>query len=347
MTLALYLSRQFGGRILAVGLVLLALGLGLDLLDNATDVIRDNGSGAVFEYAALRVPLITINLLPIAVLLGATLAFLALAARSELVAMRAVGVNTLRILALLAPLALALGGGYSLLIDRGAVLAEAGLIELFPEVAGQPEPGEAIWARTDTEVIRFHGDRDGGAVLSRVTIFALDAGGTITSRFDADEARWDGAVWQLVAGTTGAFGATPERALAEWRTRLTPEDIRRLATRPSLVTSGDARAVLAGVTVGSRSTFFYESRIQRSWAAWTIPFVMLLFAALAAFGLIRSGGGARFAAAGIGLGFTFVVADGFLGTLSEAGLLPPGLAAFAAPGLFAVIALWLIVLMEE
>ena len=100
MTLALYLSRHVGVRIVAVLAGFVALGLSLDMLENAADIIERRGLAGLGEYALLRAPLVLVTILPLGVLFGAALAFLSLAARNEMVVLRTAGYNTVRALLL-------------------------------------------------------------------------------------------------------------------------------------------------------------------------------------------------------------------------------------------------------
>jgi lipopolysaccharide export system permease protein len=348
MRLRLYLARQMGLTILGTGLVLMILALGLDLIDTAADLLDLGGFPALAEYSALRLPLIAVTILPIAVLTGGAIAFFALAARSELVVMRASGLNTLRLLLLLAPLSIALGLGYGLLSDRAAGWAERALVEGFPELVGEPTAG-TVWARAPGEIVRIRSASPDGEVLRQVTIFALTEGGSILSRTDADGARRDGDAWELTGDitVTGLGGGRQAGADTRWTTRLTPADVVTLAAKPEFVGANNAAAVLAGIAYGARGSAFYETRLWRGFAAATVPAIMLVFAAAAGFGLSRSGGRAWLAVAGIATGFLFIATDGFLLSLGASGAMNPVLAVATAPAVFAALGLWGIVLLEE
>jgi lipopolysaccharide export system permease protein len=84
-----------------------------------------------------------------------------------------------------------------------------------------------------------------------------------------------------------------------------------------------------GEGAAARGAAFYETRLQSAAAMLATPFIMLLLAVPAAFGLPRQGGGAaRRAAVGLALGLGYLLAAGLLGALGEAGALPPVLAAW-------------------
>ena len=134
MTLALYLSRQVGVRIVAVLAGLVALGLSLDMMENSTEILERHGIAGLGEYALLRAPLVLAMILPLGVLFGASLAFLSLAARNEMVVLRTAGYNTVRVLLLLIPLAAICGVAQSYLAAPLGPAAEQALAERFPDL---------------------------------------------------------------------------------------------------------------------------------------------------------------------------------------------------------------------
>ncbi|MDT8344129.1 MAG: LptF/LptG family permease [Thermohalobaculum sp.] len=348
MTLGRYLMRQLALAIVGTLGVLLILALGLDLIDTATDLLDLGGFSALARYAALRLPLIAATVLPIAVLTGGAIAFFALAARSELVVMRAAGLNTLRLMLQVLPVSLLLGAGYGLLSDGVAAWAERALVRTFPELVGTPTAG-LIWARAPGEIVRIASATPTGEELTGVSIFALDPNGDILGRTDAGGAVYRDGGWDL----TGPLAVTaPGKRRAEgvdrrWVTRLTPADVLTLAARPEFVGAGQAAQVLAGIAYGARGGAFYQTRLWRGYAAASVPAIMLLFAATAGFGLSRSGGRGWLAAAGVATGFLFIATDGFLISLGASGAMDPVLAVATAPVLFAGLGLWGIILLEE
>ncbi|MBK0400291.1 LptF/LptG family permease [Limibaculum sp. M0105] len=348
MRLALYISRQVGLAIAGAGGVLLVLALGLDLLDTATELLDLGGFAALARYSALRLPLIAVTVLPIAVLTGGAIAFFAMAARSELVVIRASGVNTLRMMLLLAPLSGLIGLGYGYLSDALAARAEQALVRSFPELVGTPT-ARMVWARAPNEIVRIRSSIPSGGTLSGVSIFDLDDDGLILGRTDAEGAEFRGDGWELTGEVTvtGLGGVNGPGGNRHWITRLRPADVRTLAAKPEFVGAQRAAQVLAGIAYGARGAPFYQTRLWRGYVAIAVPAIMLLFAAAAGFGLIRSGGRGWLAAGGVATGFLFIATDGFLISLGASGAMDPMLAVLSAPVLFAGLGLWSIILLEE
>lgn len=348
MTVALYLSRQVTTRILAVLTGLLALGLSFDMLENSADIIESNGVAGLGEYALLRAPLILVTILPLGVLVGAALAFLSLAVRNEMVVLRGAGYNTVRVLLMLVPMALLLGVAQSQLAARLGPAAELALAQRFPELFKSSAIETEVWLRDWQAVVRIGRAEADGATLGDISIFETDAVGRLIQRTDAGTARYEEDGWQIRQVTVQRPGeAVKQVTEMPWRTRLTPAGILGAARRSELVDAGEVRQILSGALPGARGTPFYSVLLWRSYAAFVAPLVMVMFAAMASFGLSRSGGGIGRVASGLLLGAFFILTDGVLTSLGEAGAMNAMLAAFLAPGLFLVMGLWLIVVIEE
>ncbi|HUS56218.1 MAG TPA: LptF/LptG family permease [Thermohalobaculum sp.] len=348
MTLALYLSRQLAARILAVLTGIVALGLSLDMLENSTEILDKYGVGGLGWYAGLRAPLILATVLPLGVLVGAALAFLALALRNEMVVLRAAGYNTARVLVMLLPLALVCGLAQSHLAVRLGPAAELALVKRFPEMFNSKAIEKEVWLRDSRSVIRVGRTAADGATLVAVSIFETSAGGALTQRTDAKVARYTNDGWILEEATVQLPNEIVKLvAVMSWATQLTPSGILSAARRPELVDAGELRQILSGALPAGRGTPFYSVQLWRSYSAIVVPSVMFLFGAMASFGLSRSGGGIGRVALGLFGGAFFVLVDGVFTSLGEVGAMNAILAAFLAPGLFFVIGLWSIVVIEE
>jgi len=349
MTLALYLSRQVGVRIVAVLSGLVALGLSLDMMENSAEIVENYGTAGLGEYALLRAPLVLVTILPLGVLFGATLAFLSLASRNEMVVLRTAGYNTARVLLLLIPLAAVIGAGQNRLAAHLGPAAEQALVDRFPNLFETRKIEDEIWLRDWNSVIRIGRAEADGATLGDISIFQIGADGRLMQRTDAVVARHSSAGWLLDSVTVQRPGtATEQVAEMPWLTRLSPASILGAARRPELVDTSKVRQILAGsLPGGGRGTPFYMVQLWRSYSAFVVPMVMFLFGAMASFGFSRSGGGVRYVALGLLGGAVFVLTDGVFTSLGEAGAMGAALSALLAPGLFLVIGLWSIVVIEE
>src|SRR3954449_201562 len=99
--LALYMTRLFLTRTLAVLIALVLVLMTLDLLGESGKILAvpGNGDADLWHYVGLRIPLLVSRFLPFSVLLGTLIAFVGLNQHSEVVAMKAAGLSAHQILA--------------------------------------------------------------------------------------------------------------------------------------------------------------------------------------------------------------------------------------------------------
>ncbi|MGY9054650.1 MAG: LptF/LptG family permease [Alphaproteobacteria bacterium] len=348
MKLAFYLSRLVTMHVLAATLVLTLLGLSLDLLKSATDLLGEGGGRALVLYAMLRAPLIAATLFPIAVLTGAVLAFLALVRRSEMIVIRGVGKGIFGTLGLLMPCAILLGLGYHVMGDRVAPWAEARLSNIFPASTDAAEIGADIWSRGQGEIVHGRLAAADGTALEQLTIWKLDRLGLVTTRSAAASATYREGAWTLhdYRADTSLKGlpAVPEVA---WPTRLTPTSVRSLASAALAVSTATAKEALSGEAIPTRGGAYYRTLIAHSYVEPFIPAIMLLLAAAVSFNAPRGRGNVLRASLTIMAGFVYAVLDGVLGTLSEVGAINVIMAATVPSIVFAALGIWSLMMLED
>ncbi len=343
MTLRRYLTRLFLGRALGALLALAALLQLLDLLDRASDIVARGGAADVLRYAALRLPTLLGQTVPLAVLVGAALSFLRLAATSEMAALRAAGVGAWRVLGALLPACALAAAAQLALILLVAPRTERALADWWDgRAAWASEPvvlAQRLWFRNGAEIVAADAVSLDGARLEGVLVVRRDADGQVSARIEARRAEHDAAAgWTLREASVVRPAQARAEAAAElaWPDGPPPAAMRDLARPTEAQPLDRLLAGARGEGAVARGAAFYGTRVQSTAALLATPFVMMLLAAPAAFGLPRQGGGAaRRAAVGLALGLGYLFAAGLLGALGEASVLPPVLAAWTPPFLFA------------
>lgn len=346
MILSLHLSRAVLLRIVAVIAALAGLALALDLVESASKVLgRDDGG--IARYLMLRTPLILAAVAPVALIVGPTLTFLALSSRSEFTIYRASGVTTYRMLLSLLPLAVILGGFMFLMNDRVVPTMEGRLLTWLK--AGKSASAGSFWAHTRNGVVRAQASSPRGDILVGLDVFETNDQGLLTSRITARAARYEDGAWLLEGAQrlTPGKGAATDASGAQWRTPLSPANVRALGAPGRKVGGDTAEKVLQGDWAGNRADSFYEMRVLRGYASVLAPALMILLAAPAAFGMRRTAGFGRSAVWAVALGFGYLLVDGMMSALGETGALPPVLAAFGATAIFTALGLWTLITLEE
>jgi len=351
MTLYGYLLRLMATRILMALLVLVGILQILDLLDVTTDILdRDLGAGGVGYYALLRLPRLIEQAAPLAVLAGALFAFAKLAGDSAVTAMRSSGISAYRLTLMAVPAALVIALAQ---LAIGMVIAPRTDARLgaWWQASTPKDVVKAVDPVTfrvgDEIVVAVPRDPDGGS-LEKVTIYRRDQNGRLVQRTNAQAAIYENGRWRLIEPRFESLGTASisegGARSQDWTQNLTPSDIRTLAMGETSVTPAEAsRALAGGLSVRPRT--FYDTQLQRAWAAPVACLVMLLLAAPAAMANFR-GGGATLIVQCLAAGLLFLVFDGAFTALGENGAAPPILAAWAAPAMFAALAVTVLLYLE-
>jgi lipopolysaccharide export system permease protein len=355
--IAFYTVRLFLTRSLGVLVALVLILMTLDLLGESGKILAvpGNGDAELWRYVTLRVPLLVSRFLPFSVLLGTLIAFVGLNQHSEVVAMKAAGVSAHQILAPLIVASLGIAAAL-FAFNETVVVKSARVVTAWSDNDYKPIPPDSgvmsnVWLLSGDDLVRagrvagrgasFHADdvaiydRSGG-ILQRV-IRADRARPMPGGRWLLDNARIYDAGMNLVVRrprVTGMAGVSPEQLtlakvdpdqLDYWTLRQRIAELER-AGRPA----DEARAGLAHKISGPLSTL-----------------LMPLLAAVAAFGLARSGQVLMRAVLGMALGFAYFIADNFSLAMGNAGAYPPLIAAWAPFLLFLLIGETVLVRTEE
>ncbi|MCL6729826.1 LPS export ABC transporter permease LptG [Sphingomonas sp. SE220] len=355
--LATYMVRLFVTRSLAVLIALVLILMTLDLLGESGKILAvpGNGDADLWRYVGLRLPLLFSRFLPFSVLLGALIAFVGLNQHSEVVAMKASGLSAHQILA---PLVVAsIGISIALFaFNETIVVKSARVVNAWSDNDYKPVPPDSgvlsnVWVLSGDDLIRA-GLVVGGPPnlrVERLTIYDR-AGGVLQRVYRAARATpGPGSAWTLqdvtiydanmnvvrhVPRMMGMDGITTgQLTLAKVDpNQLDYSTLKRRAAELEAAgrPADEARAGLAHKITGPLSTL-----------------LMPLLAAVAAFGLARSGQVLLRACLGMALGFAYFVADNFSLAMGNAGAYSPLIAAWAPFLLFLLIGETVLVRTEE
>ena len=185
LTARRYLASEIYRATTAVLLVLLGLFTFFSLIDEL-DKVNDNFSLLSLLYLeALQIPTRLYDLLPIGLLIGATMALASLAQRNELVILRVSGVSSARLLLMLWVICIPIMGGALVLSEFFAPAAEVKTSELSLKLLGKAKGGRmssGYWFREpdlqgNARVINIGAMSDNGNVQNiRITTYDKTSG---------------------------------------------------------------------------------------------------------------------------------------------------------------------------
>lgn len=340
MILARHIAKIMGGRIMVSLIVLVGILQILDLLEITTDVLdRGLGMGGVAYYALLRLPRLLEQAAPLSVLAGSLFAFAQLAQQSAVTALRSTGMSAYRITAMAAPAALAVVVMHLAVSMVIAPRTDRVLDSWWrsTEPAAERKVAAAKTFRVGADIVVATPADDSGAVLKEVAIYRRDDNGRLVQSTTSARATYADGAWTLLAPKieTVSPGSVAQATAAtmSWRVGLRPSDVKTLFWGDGEMSARAAKRALEG-GAAIRPQSYYETQVQRIWAAPMAAIVMLLLTAPVLLTNFRSGGAMALTRC-LGAGLLFLVVDGLLTAVGESGAAPAMLGAWAAPIVFA------------
>lgn len=346
--LALYMVRLFVTRTFAVLVMLVLVLMMLDLLGQAGKILAvpGNTDADLWHYVVLRIPLLISRFLPFSALLGTLIAFVALNQSSEVVAMKAAGLSAHQILAPLV-LASAVLAGMLFAFNETVVVKSARIVTAWSDNDYKPIPPESrilsnVWVLQGDNLIHAGivagrspnikvqsvsiYDRAGG-VLQRVIVAARAVRQPQSGDWRLERVRIYDANMNVVRSTPTLAGMRG----------ITPNQLTLAKVNPSDLGYWTLKQRIAELEAAGRRTAEARAGLAHKISSPLSTVLMPLLAAVAAFGLARSGQVLMRASIGMALGFAYFVADNFSLAMGNAGAYSPLIAAWAPFLLFLLI----------
>lgn len=371
-TLSAYVARRFAGMTLAMLAALTSLVSLFDLLEllRRAATRPDVSFGLTTEIAGLRMPFVALQILPFAILLGGIGAFWRLTRSSELIVARAAGISALGFLAGPVAVALVLGiaGTAAVSPISSAMLARAerldsiylrsgggitalagGRLWLRQADRGLDERGVAIISgRPGAQPARRSPATFAGFQLEDVSVWRLSADDRPLQRIEAPVARLTAGRWVLENAVTFSqdrTGTAPRTI--ELPTELTPERIEDSFASPDTLSFWSLPGFIEVLEQAGFSAVRHRLQFHSLLALPLLAAAMALLAAGFSMRPARRGGVAQMMGAGVSAGFALFVLDKITSEFGEAGTLPVALAAWAPASAGMMLALALLLHLED
>lgn len=361
ITLSLYIARQF---LLAVTGMLLAL-TGLVSLFDFLELLRQAASrpdatlGLVTVIEGLRLPFIALQILPFAMLLGGILCFWRLTRSSELIVARAAGISAWEFLAaptccaaMYGVLAITLGSPLSsVMFARAEVLDNTYLQTGMGPLA---LVGGQLWLRQSDRVLSPNGvaiihadgvELKGKRLTARnVSVFRLDPTDRLLSRIEASKAVLRPGDWVLQNAQTLRPEQLPQPAAQiTLPTDLTVARVQESFASPQTLSLWQLPSFIRLLNHSGFSSIRHRLHFQSLLALPLLCATMALVAAGFSMRPARRGGVSQMIAGGVIAGFALFMISKIAEEFGQSGVLPVVLAAWApaASGLMLAVALLL------
>jgi len=337
-----------------VSLVLILMTL--DLLGESGKILAapGNGDAELWRYVSLRVPLLTSRFLPFSVLLGTLIAFAGLNQHSEVVAMKAAGMSAHQILAPLIVASLGIAA-VAFAFNETVVVKAARTVTAWSDNDYRPIPPASdllsnVWVLAGDDLVRARqvvgqGDR---LQATGVTLYDRE-GGTLRQVIDAERARPAGDAWLLenVRIYDSTMNLMVRKTQMVALQGVEPDRLTLAKVDPDQLDFFTLRERIGQLERAGRQADEARAGLWHKISGPLSTLLMPLLAAVAAFGLARSGQVLLRATVGMALGFAYFVADNFSLAMGNVGAYPPLLAAWAPFILFLLIGETVLIRSEE
>jgi lipopolysaccharide export system permease protein len=354
--IAFYMARLFLVRSFAVLAALVVVLQMLDLLGESGKILAHHGNGdaELWRYVSLRLPQLVARFLPFSVLLGTLITLATLNQNSEIVSMKAAGISAHQIIA---PLILASLGvaALSFAFNERVVTRATDTLNAWEAVEYGPVPKDSgirpnVWVRWSDDLIFVREVKGAGETTQLSGIAVYDrAGETLQRIVKAKSGRRQGRGWILsgIDMFDVNTGASSTMASMPYGKGLDPLQFTLAKVNADEEDFRSLRTSIHELKLTGRDTAELESGFWHKLSGPLSAVLMPLLAAIAAFGLARSGQLFVRAVIGMALGFAYFVADNFALAMGNLGAYPPLVAAWAPFLLFLLVGEAVLIRTEE
>lgn len=354
--MALYMARLFVTRTLAVLVSLVLVLMILNLLGESGKILEvpGNGEPELWRYVSLRVPMLIDFALPFSALLGTLITFTTMNQNSEIVAMKAAGLSAHQILAPLVVTSLVIAAASFVFNDR-VVTRATRAVTAWDDNDYKPLPPDSgiisnVWLMAGDDLVKARQVIGRGSATRVQGLTIYDRSGNRLERvINAERASQAGGGWRLetVQIYDTAMNMTLRRPAMMALEGIEPQRFTLAKVDPDERNFADLTQAVAALKEGGRPTAEAEAGLWHKLSKPLSTLLMPLLAAIAAFGLARSGKVLLRASIGMALGFAYFVADNFALAMGNVGAYPPLLAAWAPFFLFLLIGETVLIRSEE
>ncbi|MEQ9693896.1 LPS export ABC transporter permease LptG [Shimia sp. SDUM112013] len=364
MTIHFYFARKFIWVFLGISALFLAL-LGLvDLMDHLRHFdVEQIGFDQVLRLTLLNAPASMYQILPLLVILSAVALFLSLARSSELVVVRASGRSAL--VSLLSPVMVVFLMGVVSVTMLNPIVALTS--SRFSELKESFDYGgrsafsvsdQGLWLRqgSDRGQAVIHADRTNpdASYFYDVTIVLYAKDGGPVTRIEAEAAALDEGAWELYNAKAWPLhaGLNPEEGsktheLLRVESSLTRDRIRDSFGSPAAISIWDLPEFIGDLEEAGFSARRHQVWLQMELAQPLFLVAMMMIAAAFTMRHTRAGRTGLAVLGAVMTGFGMYYVRNFAQILGENGQIPVALAAWAPPFASVMLALGLLLHMED
>lgn len=342
-----YIARAVIAGSLVVLLVFVSLELIFAFVDESGDIGADYTALQALTQVVLTGPQRAYEVFPIATLIGSLMTLGGLAARSELVVMRAAGVSVLGIGRAVVLAGLALAGLSAVLGEFVAPPAESLSREIRSGLRGGDVSRlseDGFWARDGQSFVQV-GSAPSSRVLEDVRIHTFAGDGQLDRVTSAERATYlTAGAWRLESVVIDTFHErsvdSQRKDTLDWDSSLRPDVLDVVVVEPETLSMADLWTYVGYLEGNELESERYRLAFWLKVVTPLATLTMLLITIPLVFGSLRSVGAGQRIFIGVMIGIVFYLANRMLNHLGVVYGLPPVLSAFLPTLIFLALAVY-------
>ncbi len=341
------IDRYIATTVATATLVALLVVVGLDVFFNVIDQVENVGKGGytmatMLQYVALTTPQSLYELFPMAALLGSLMGMGALAANSELIAMRASGISIWRIVrsvmqvgVLMLVVAVFVGEVVAPVAEQYGQHLRVAATDRGVSFLGS----RGLWVRDEARYINARRVLD-ETRLADLTVYEFDDAAHLREATRATHAVFRDGLWTLYGVQQSVFsesGISVSRAdTLVWPSLLTPELLGIVMLKPKNMSATDINQLVGYLDDNGLDTRQYRFAFWGRFMTPVSSLVMMFITVPFVFSSLRSVSAGQRIFIGVMVGFGFYILSQVTAQMGQVYGLPP-LAAMLAPNLLFIL----------
>jgi lipopolysaccharide export system permease protein len=351
-TLQKYIYKELIGLFILCLFIFLSLFLVIDFIQKIDNLTEAGVSkGVMFFYFYYKIPYITVQMIPIAMLISVIVLLFLMKKNNEVMALKTGGIDILKVSKSVIIISLLICIITFLLYELVVPYSSTKSNEIWDIKVEKQDPARfygsnQIYYKSSDAIYwieHFDGVRK---VMENATFYFFDKDFRLVKKIDAKRGIWIDGVWKIEEGVMQVLQDDGDYRLSKFTDLLleiaeTPETFARRVKEPEDMSYQQLKKYAETVKSEGYDNTEYLVDMNLKLAFPLISFVLALIGIPIAFEL-RIGGMPLAIAAGVGLCFIYLFGMGFTRSLGLSGILPPLLAAWTINLIFILFGVYLI-----
>jgi len=343
--LPLYISKEFIIIFLLAICAFNVIYLVIDFFESVDKFLEHNASmGLALRYYLLKIPMITFQTLPLAVLLSTLVTLGILSRHMEIIAMKASGISLYRITRPIILISLLIAFinffGNEYLVPYAYRKSEHIMnVQVRKHDQKLSFKNLNIWYRDDSKIYNFHAFDPQRNTLKGITVYLFDKDFQLLQRVDAHDAVWEKDRWTFNDVTIRNFREKQSMTIENHRRMdffmgITPETLRKVEKDTEEMGYGELKRYVRRLQKAGYDATKYIVDLEVKLSFPFVNLIMVLIGIPFALKTGRAGGFATGVGISVAVGLTYYVLVSVSQALGHSGILPPLLSAWSPHLLF-------------